>query len=129
MASALEMAATDKRKVAALGLQLEIVKSTPMPDSEKRKMLNNLRIDAAALFRSTHPIQDAREPHVAKSASPTLDVAQSSSSDRESASLPGAPSFVVMGHIAHLFSTFRKRDMANSPILILGLVQQSSHTK
>ena len=42
MASALETAATDKRKTAALALQLEIVKSTPMPDSEKRTMLDTL---------------------------------------------------------------------------------------
>ena len=115
MASALESAATDKRKAAALALQLEIVKSTPMPDSEKRTMPDTLRRDAAALFRSTHPIQDVRKPQVAQTASPILDGPQTSSTDRGSASLPSAPSFVVMGPNSSSFQHFPDEGQGESP--------------
>ena len=47
---ALEPAANDKRRAASLGRQLEILKSTPMPSDEKRRMPVALRSDAASLF-------------------------------------------------------------------------------
>ena len=115
MASALETAGTDKRKAAALGLQLEIMKSTPMPESEKRKMPDILRRDAAALFRATHRIQDVQKPHVAQSVSPTLDVSQPSSTDREWESLPSAPSFVVMGPNSSSFQNFPDEGQGEYP--------------
>ena len=52
--------------------------------SDKRKMLDILRRDAADLFPSAHPIQDVRKPHVAQTVSPTLDVPQTSPADLES---------------------------------------------
>lgn len=83
----LETAAADERKV---GLQLEILKHTPMAGVEERRMLDSLRGDAAAFFSSTVP--------KAQTLSRQSDIVIPSTSENEdSTSLQSSPSFVIRG--------------------------------
>ena len=88
MAWALESAANDKRRAASLGLQLEILKSTPMSSDEKRKMLDALRSDAASLFRKQNVKSKLNTPCRTAVYASTLGT---------------APSYVVKGPISSSF--------------------------
>ena len=77
MAAALKTAATDKHKAASLGLQLEILKITPMPDDEK-------------IFDSSE-----REPEIASRHSDII--VRKKSEKVDSSSLLSTPSSVVRG--------------------------------
>ena len=112
MATALATAAADKRKVVALGLQLEIFKSTPMADREKRRMLELLQRDAANLFRAEEPENYAHDDLDVEKIPPSQDGAQTSPTNADSSSLRSAPSFVIMGPNSSSFQQFQDDEEA-----------------
>ena len=112
MATALATAAGDKRKAVALGLQLEIVKGTPMPDREKHRMLELLRRDVSNLFRAEEPENHAHNDLDVEKIPPSQDGAQTSPTNVDSSSVRSAPSFVIMGPNSSSFQHFRDEEEA-----------------
>ena len=111
MASVLATAASDKRKAASLSLQLEIVKSTPMCASEKRKILELLRRDAEQMFQAeesgdTGPVGSISAIEKGVPVLDTVHVDASRSINLVSSSLHSAPSFLVTGPNSSSFQQF-----------------------